>query len=159
MKIRVSDINDVDAILAIQERSPEAARWTRSDYERLAADPASEILVAELESLHPPNILGFAALRRILEDAELLNLAVDPDHRRQGVAKALLRHLRETLLCAGAKRLSLEVRASNQPARALYASLGFTLDLVRKNYYHDPPDDACVMSLELHPPTVGSQLA
>jgi hypothetical protein len=82
MKIRLFDKNDIAAILAVQQKSPEAARWTRGDYERLAEDPGGKILVAELETMDPPKLLGFAAFHRILDEVELRNTAVDPEHRQ-----------------------------------------------------------------------------
>jgi ribosomal-protein-alanine N-acetyltransferase len=158
MKIRLFSKDDVPAILALQQRSPEAAHWTEADYERLAEDPGGKILVAELETMDPPKVLGFAAFHRILDEVELRNMAVDPEHREQGVGKALLEDARERLLKAGARRVFLEVRASNKPALSLYCSVGFALHSLRKGYYHDPDDDAYVLALELYPPTVLSPL-
>jgi ribosomal-protein-alanine N-acetyltransferase len=154
MKIRLFNKDDIPWILAVQHKSPDAAHWTEGDYARLAEDPGGKILVAELETMDPPKILGFAAFHRILDEVELRNMAVDPEHREQGVGKALLEDARERLLKAGAKRVFLEVRASNKPALSLYCSLGFGLYSLRKNYYRDPEEDAYVLALELYPPTV-----
>ena len=154
MKIRLFNKDDIPWILAVQHKSPDAAHWTEGDYARLAEDPGGKILVAELETMDPPKILGFAAFHRVLDEVELRNLAVDPEHREQGVAKALLEDARERLLKAGAKRVFLEVRASNKPALSLYCSLGFGLYSLRKNYYRDPDENAYVLALELYPPTV-----
>lgn len=158
MKIRLFDKNDIAAILAVQQKSPEAARWTQADYERLAEDPGGKILVAELETMDPPKLLGFAAFHRILDEVELRNIAVDPEHREQGVGKALLEDARGRLLKAGAKRVFLEVRASNKPALSLYCAVGFALHSLRKGYYRNPDDDALVLVMELFPPTVLSPL-
>ena len=152
MRIRPFGREDLHAIVSIQAQSPEAARWTPTDYERLADAPGGRILVAEMETADPPKVLGFAAFHRVLDEAELRNMAVDPAHRQQGVARALLVEARCLLLRDGARRVFLEVRASNKAALALYSSLGFAVHSLRRNYYHDPPDDACVMCLEIHPP-------
>ena len=154
MKIRLFSKDDIPAILALQQKSPEAAHWIEGDYEHLAEDPSGKILVAELETMDPPKILGFAAFHRILDEAELRNMAVDPEHREQGVGKALLEDARERLLKAGARRVFLEVRASNKPALSLYCSVGFGLYSLRKGFYRDPDEDAYVLALELNPPTV-----
>lgn len=145
---------DLPGLLAVQAKSLEAARWTEGDYLRLAEDPGGKILVAELHTMDPPKILGFAAFHRIIDEVDLRNIAVDPEHRHQGVGKALLEEARGRFLKAGAKRVFLEVRISNKPALALYTSLGFALHSLRKDYYHEPPEHAYVLSLELFPPTV-----
>jgi ribosomal-protein-alanine N-acetyltransferase len=154
MKIRLFNRDDIPRILALQQKSHEAAHWIEADYEHLAEDPGGKILVAELETMDPPKILGFAAFHRILDEVELRNMAVDPEHREQGVGKALLEDARERLLKVGARRVFLEVRASNKPALSLYSSVGFGLHSLRKGFYHDPDDDAYVLALELYPPTV-----
>ncbi|MBI1940670.1 MAG: ribosomal protein S18-alanine N-acetyltransferase [Acidobacteria bacterium] len=159
MKIRLFSKEDLHAMIALQAKSPEAARWTADDYARLADDSGGKILVAELESMTPPKILGFAAFHRVIDEVELRNMAVDPEHRRQGVAKALLEEAHQRMLKAGAKRLFLEVRTSNKPALALYSSLGFAIHSLRKDYYRDPQEDGYVLCLELYPPTVLSGMA
>jgi ribosomal-protein-alanine N-acetyltransferase len=156
MNVRLFDKADTPVILAIQQKSQGTAPWTARDYERLAEDPGGVILVAELGTMDPPKILGFAAFHRVLDEAELCNMAVDPEHRQQGVGRALLENARNRLLKLGAKRIFLEVRVSNTPALSLYYSLGFALHRLRKDYYRDPPEDAYVLSLELFPPTVTS---
>ena len=141
-------------ILAIQARNPLAAQWPEIEYAHLAADPRGTFLVAELETMEPVKVLGFAAFYRIIDEAELRNIAVDPAHYNQGVGQALLAEGRRRLLEAGAKRIFLEVRQSNRAALALYYSIGFGLHSQRKDYYHDPREDAYVLSLELFPPAV-----
>ncbi len=154
MKIRQFEREDLWSILAIQEKCPEAARWFESDYLRLAESRGGMILVAELETMVPPKVLGFAALHRIIDEAELFNLAVDPEHQHQGVGRALLEVARHRLLEAGAKRVYLEVRMSNKPALALDYSVGFGLHSLRKDYYRDPQEDGYVLCLPLFPPEV-----
>ena len=154
MKIRLASKDDIRGILAVQQKSSEAARWTLGDYERLLEDPGGRVLVADLPTMDPPKILGFAAFHRIIDEVELRNMAVDPNHREQGIGRALLVAARDRMLRAGAKRVFLEVRASNKPAQLLYYSLGFAINYLRKDYYRDPEEDALVLSLELYPPTV-----
>ena len=125
MKVRQFGRQDLSAVLAIQARNPQAAPWVELDYLRLAEEPSGLILVAELETMTPEKVLGFAACHRIIDEAELRNIAVDPAHHRQGVGRALLEEARRRLLEAGAKRIFLEVRQSNQPALQLYYSIGF----------------------------------
>ncbi len=157
MRIRLADKDDLRAIVAMQEKSPEAGHWTQDDYERLMDDAGGKILVAELPTMDPPKILGFAAFHRVIDEVEVRNMAVDPEHRHRGVGRALLETARDRLLQAGAKRVFLEVRASNKPALSLYYSIGFAIHSRRADYYRDPQEDALVLALELHPPTVLSQ--
>lgn len=154
MKIRSFDRQDLPAVLAIQAKSLAAAQWPEPEYARLCNDPRSVILVAELETMTPAKVLGFVVLYRIIDEAELRNIAVDPAHQRQGVGRALLAEARHRLLEAGAKHIYLEVRPSNREALKLYYSAGFGLHSRRKDYYHDPLEDAYVLALELFPPEV-----
>jgi [ribosomal protein S18]-alanine N-acetyltransferase len=149
MKTRVFEREDLHSILAIQNKSGNAARWTDQDYLRLVAEPGGMIVVAELETMTPPKVLGFAAFQRLIDEAELRNIAVDPEHQHQGVGKAILIEARQQLLQAGTKRVFLEVRKSNQTALALYYSVGFSLQSERKEYYRDPTEDAFVLALQL----------
>ncbi len=125
MKVRQFVQEDRWPILAIQERCPLAAPWLEPDYQRLADSRRGLILVAELETVTPPKVVGFAAFHRIIDEAELLNLAVDPDHQHRGVGRALLAEARQRLLEAGTKRVYLEVRLSNKPALRLFSSASF----------------------------------
>jgi len=151
--IRAFIDNDLPAVHTVQSMCPAAAQWHRDDYLRLAGDPCGMILVAELATAKPPHIVGFAAFHRASDEAELRNLAVDPAHQRQGVARSLLREGIRELQESGARRIFLEVRASNHPALALYASLGFRLHSTRKDYYQGPVEDALLMELDIHPPS------
>lgn len=157
MKVRQFGKQDLSAVMAIQARSPQAAQWAEQDYLRLAEDPQGLVLVAELETMTPPKVLGFAACHRIIDEAELRNIAVDPEHYGQGVGKALVAEAHQRLLEAGAKRVFLEVRQSNKQALGLYYSVGFALHSERKDYYRNPREDAFVLALELFPPTVVPQ--
>jgi len=149
MKIRLATHDDLGRVVAIQEKCPEAAAWRAADYEILLTDPGGKILVAEELSSEKPFMIGFAAFHRIIDEVEIRNMAVDPAHRRQGVGRALLLAGRDRMMDAGVSRVYLEVRQSNQPARALYASLGFVLHSTRRGYYQDPPEDALVLALDL----------
>ena len=84
MKIRQFEKRDLPEVLAIQAKNPWAAQWPELEYSHLAADPRGTILVAELETMEPAKVLGFAAFYRIIDEAELRNIAVDPAHYRLG---------------------------------------------------------------------------
>jgi ribosomal-protein-alanine N-acetyltransferase len=94
-------------------------------------------------------VLGFSVLRLIGDEGELLQIAVARRARRRGIASELLR---ETLAGAaerGVRRVFLEVRASNDGARALYAARGFNEVGRRRRYYDAPVEDAVVMAIDI----------
>ncbi|CAM3409911.1 MULTISPECIES: ribosomal protein S18-alanine N-acetyltransferase [Yersinia] len=94
---------------------------------------------------------GFAITQIVLDEATLFNIAIDPQHQRQGYGRLLLEHLIEQLETRDVVTLWLEVRASNARAIALYDSLGFNEVSVRRNYYPSANgrEDAIMMALPL----------
>ena len=121
------------------------------------ADPWSEKSIAsELENplsywlvaLEGSTVAGYAGSQTVLGETDMMNVAVRPECRRQGVAEALI-----AALIAGLKKreshcLTLEVRDSNAPARALYEKLGFLEVGRRKNYYRNSKEDAFILRKE-----------
>ena len=93
-------------------------------------------------------VQGFLIVRSAGDEAEILTLAVDPSHRRQGLARALLAAAIDSLRKAGAKRLFLEVDEANEPARGLYQSLG-AVAVGRRPRYYEHGADADIFSLAL----------
>ncbi|MFZ2586598.1 MAG: GNAT family N-acetyltransferase [Alphaproteobacteria bacterium] len=81
--------------------------------------------------------------------ADVLTLYTPPEARRHGHARALMNQLIAHARVAPCPAITLEVRASNTPARALYESLGFSIQTTRKGYYANPVDDAVVYGLAL----------
>lgn len=140
---------DLADVHTIQLKCPQAAQWREEDYLRLAGDDAGMILVAEPDGGSAPEIVGFAAFYRIGDEAEVRNVAVDPAQQRRGIARLLFAEGLRLLRGVGVRRVFLEVRASNRPARNLYEALGFRLLYGRRNYYHNPDDDALVMACDI----------
>lgn len=149
MRVRKFHKEDLPAILRIQAENRTAAQWLARDYENLAGDPHGLILVAEIETATTPTTVGFTALHRIMDEAEIRNIAVARQHQRRGIAKALLAETCRRLTEVGARRIFLEVRSSNQAALNLYQTAGWALHSQRKSYYRDPSDDAIILSREL----------
>ena len=122
------------------------------------SDPWSENAIREsmeqsqtllLSPLEDGVLVGYLIVYYVLEDGEIARIAVESDFRRNGVASRLLKEL--AFICAdnGVNKLLLDVRESNESAKAFYKKKGFVLDGVRKNYYTNPTENAILMSLEL----------
>ena len=122
------------------------------------SDPWSENAIREnmeqsqtllLSALEDGVLVGYLIVYYVLEDGEIARIAVESDFRRNGVASRLLKEL--AFICAdnGVNKLLLDVRESNESAKAFYKKKGFVLDGVRKNYYTNPTENAILMSLEL----------
>ena len=90
-------------------------------------------------------VAGYVGSQTVLQEADMMNIAVADTHRRRGIARMLVEELIRQL---DASQLTLEVRASNAPAITLYESLGFTQVGLRKNYYHKPKEDALILRKE-----------
>lgn len=90
-------------------------------------------------------IAGYCALRVLADEGEIQRIAVLPSWRRHGIAKSLMEAMIQVSKDKGAVQMSLEVRESNTGARKLYENYGFVQETVRKNYYEDPVENACIM--------------
>ena len=91
---------------------------------------------------------GAAYPQTSFDEADVMNVAVHPDCRRRGIAEKLIHTLVAELTSRGVRALTLEVRASNDPAINLYEKLGFQQVGRRKNYYHNPKEDALILRKE-----------
>jgi ribosomal-protein-alanine N-acetyltransferase len=140
---------DLPEVLAIEVASF-ALPWTAEMFaNELGREDISRILIARLlEAGEPPPIAGYICLWVIADEVHINNLAVDPRWRRQGIAVALLETALEHGRDRGAQRASLEVRASNAAAQALYRRFGFKPAGLRSRYYDHPIEDAVIMQRE-----------
>ena len=94
-------------------------------------------------------LLGYVGLLAVVDEGYITNVAVRPDCRRQGVASSLLGALEAQGRARELAFLTLEVRQSNAPARALYEKLGYLQAGLRSNYYENPREDAVIMTQTL----------
>ena len=102
-------------------------------------------LVAERDG----QAIGYVGCQTVLDEGYITNVAVSPDCRRQGVGRALIAELVQRARAQGLSFVTLEARASNAPAIALYEGAGFVRVGVRKNFYTAPTEDAVLMPLFL----------
>jgi ribosomal-protein-alanine N-acetyltransferase len=130
--IRRAEAGDLEAVEAIQSASPAASHWPAADYLQY------EFTVAVSDGA----VAGFLVWRPLAEgECEVLNLAVAPEFRRQGIARELLNavlNLRDT-------EIFLEVRESNRAARMFYKYMGFQEVSFRHSYYESPSESGIVM--------------
>lgn len=91
------------------------------------------------------NVVGYAGMWLILDEAHITSVAVHPHHRGNGIGRALMQEMVRRAAMMGINKMTLEVRPSNTAARHLYATLGFIERGVRKGYYTDTREDAIIM--------------
>lgn len=147
VRVRAARATDLPAVMRIEQASF-SDPWSRDSYAALVDAPHAAFDVAVEDDEH---VLGHAVTFFAVDEAELGTIASAPDHRRRGVARALLDGACRAARGHGARRLFLEVRASNAPAQALYRDAGFVEVGRRARYYNRPVEDAVVMRLELAP--------
>ena len=144
LKIRAADAADMEDILALEElcfRPP----WTAASLAAEREDPDGLLLAASRGG----RFAGFCLMHRAGDQAELYQIAVRPEERRNGTALALLRRAEAWARENGMTEAFLEVRASNAPAAGLYGKAGWRRLGVRKNYYVEPAEDAVLCGKEL----------
>ena len=93
-------------------------------------------------------LAGYVGSQTVLDETDMMNIAVHPDYRRQGIAEALVQELVSYLRKRGSRCLTLEVRCGNEPAKALYEKMCFHHIGTRKNYYRNPREDALILRKE-----------
>ena len=143
--------------MTITKMRPEHVSQVAELEKRCFSDPWSEKSVAsELENelalwlvaLEGETLAGYVGSQTVMGETDMMNIAVAPAFRRKGIARELLQALIRELKERESHSLTLEVRASNAPARALYESLGFVQAGRRPGYYRNPKEDALILRKE-----------
>lgn len=119
--------------------------WSEASVRYECSNPLSDWLVA----VEDERVVGYVGSQSVPPEADVMNLAVAPEYRRKGIGSALMQALTELLHTNGMESLFLEVRASNDPAIALYQRFGFVQVGRRKKYYVNPTEDALILRKEL----------
>jgi ribosomal-protein-alanine N-acetyltransferase len=141
IRLRRLELGDLDAIERI-ERSSYPTPWSRSMFASELAKPSSLSLGAVDET---GALVGYLVLSRYVDAWHVMNVAVAPERRRQGIAAALLRQLLQETRDDVRRGYTLEVRVSNVGAISLYEGVGFKPKGVRRGYYTDNREDALIM--------------
>ena len=143
--IRSAALNDVAAILAIEQQARGAAHWTAEQYKKLVG--SGVVLVAEQAAEEAGELCGFVCANAVAGEWEIENMVVAAEFLRRGIAHELLRALIQRAENEAASSILLEVRESNLPARRLYEKNGFREVGRRRVYYGDPVEDAILYEL------------
>jgi ribosomal-protein-alanine N-acetyltransferase len=151
MIIRKLQLRDLPAIEGI-ERDSYSTPWSRSMFAGELAKVSSVCLGALEEDTG--ELVGYLIVSRYVDAWHVMNIAVDPNRRRAGVATALLERLFEVTSGDGRRGYTLEVRVSNQAAIDLYQRLGFQPRGIRRAYYTDNREDALIMWRDPQPQAV-----
>lgn len=120
--------------------------WSIHSIRYELTNPLSYWLVAESDG----QVVGYVGSQSVIDEADMMNIAVSPDFRRMGIAREMVCRLIDVLKLRQVHSLTLEVRMSNESAIALYEQMGFEVVGVRPNYYHNPKEDAKIMRKEWH---------
>jgi ribosomal-protein-alanine N-acetyltransferase len=139
--IRSARLNDVPAILAIEQQALAAAHWTSEQYNKLVS--GGTVLLAE----EAGQLCGFVCAQAVAGEWEIENVVVAAGFLRRGIASELVRELMRRAENEAASAILLEVRESNLPARGLYEKHGFREVGRRRGYYRDPVEDAILYAL------------
>jgi ribosomal-protein-alanine N-acetyltransferase len=131
----------VRSVLAIEERVFPTP-WSYGLYLSELAQPSVR---AYFVAVHRADLVGYGGLMLVLEEAHVTTIGVAPGWQRLGLGRLVLLHLAREALQRGSTDLTLEVRATNEGAQALYREFGFAPAGVRKNYYSEIGEDAIIM--------------
>ena len=142
--IRSAALDDLPAILAIEQPAPTASHWTSEQYNKLVG--SGVVLVAE----EAGKLCGFVCAKAVAGEWEIENVVVAAEFLRRGIANELVRALIQRAESEAASAILLEVRESNLPARGLYEKHGLREVGRRRGYYRDPLEDAILYALRFN---------
>jgi ribosomal-protein-alanine N-acetyltransferase len=133
---------DINEVLDISSLSFSVS-WSKNSYIQELTNPVARYLVAKIDN----KVIGFIGTWIVLDESHITNIAVHPNHRKQGIASKLVEELLYYCKTQGCISYTLEVRSSNKAAKSLYEKYNFKQDGVRKGYYEDNKEDAIIMWL------------
>jgi len=141
---REMDFKDINGVVEIESRSF-SSPWTAAMFSEELNNPIAYYIVAVIGQ----EVVGYAGMWLIIDEAHITNIAVDPKHRRKDIASTMIRLLIEKAREMNLKAMTLEVRSGNLQAIELYKRFGFRIEGRRKGYYRKEGEDALIMWLLL----------
>lgn len=143
--VRPMRMEDLEAIMEI-EVSSFTTPWSLQAFKaELKDNEYARYAVLEVEG----QVVGYMGLWFILDEGHITNVAIAPHFRGKQWGEFLMRTVMSKMMNEGMERMTLEVRASNNPAQSLYSRLGFKTAGVRRGYYSDTGEDALIMWADL----------
>jgi len=131
--------------MAALEKQCFSLPWSENALREELENPYARYIVCT----HGGSVVGYVGARVVYDEVHITNVAVDPDHRRQGLGTAMMKEMIRAALLADYAFITLEVRESNSAAIKLYDKLGFVFIGKRPGYYELPREDALLMTLFL----------
>ena len=144
IKIKVMTAEHIPQVAAIEKLCFGTAAWSENSINSELYSDFSLWLVAEDEGV----VVGYVGSQTVFPETDMMNVAVIPQRRREGIAEVLIDSLIIALKRNHCSSLTLEVRASNVPAISLYEKMGFRQVGRRPNYYRNPKEDALILRKE-----------
>lgn len=144
-RLRAVSSADLPALAAL-ERLSFSDPWSVPELREALAWTGAVAVAAEDDD---QAVIGYVLGRVIVDEGEILTIAIDPERRRGGIGRQLLDAVLAAMVDRGVHAAWLEVRVSNDAARTMYASAGFVATGVRRGYYRRPPEDAIILRREL----------
>lgn len=141
LRIRDAARSDLERLEELEQQCF-SVPWTREQLESQLPDARHVFLAAEEDG----RLLGYVGMMTVLDEGYISNVAVAPEARRRGIARALVSALLSRAEELSLSFVTLEVREHNEPAIVLYAGLGFVPVGLRKNYYDSPKENAILMT-------------
>ncbi len=149
LHIRPMQLSDIDAVMLIEPQAFGTHHWTRENFLReLDNGIATYLVVDVIASEAKPNVVGYIGIWVVIDEMHIVTLAVDPNHRRQGIAEALLLAVLDLAWKNDIRGATLEVRLSNLAAQELYRKYSFQRQGLRPNYYEDNKESALLLWTE-----------
>ena len=137
--IQKMEIHDLDEVFSIEAASSQTP-WSRNSFAEEIQNPLAHCFVMKGGNGSGQRVIGFICFRNVIEESELLDIAVHPDYRRRGIGKKLMQFYIDFSRRRGIHTLYLEVNASNQSAIQLYQGFTYEVSGVRKKFYQGKSD-------------------
>lgn len=140
-RMQLSDVNEIARL----EKNTFSDAWTEKGILDTFHQQQAFVIVGEIDD----KVVGYCIVYYVLDEAEVARIAVDDACKRQGVGRAILKEVEDICKEKEITRILLDVRESNETARAFYRNYGFVEDGIRKNFYEMPKEHAVLMSKDV----------